>query len=297
MPYTYYDIGLNLFTKSFPQPEKIIEDAHAAGIQCILTGSEAEENELVNDFTKTHDVYGTAGIHPHSADEAKEEDVARIEEILTTNPRILAVGETGLDYDRMYSRKENQIHYFKELILLAEKLGKPLFLHERDAAEDFIACFAGHEAICPRAVVHCYTGDKKTLRRLLDMGFYIGITGWICDERRADDLREAVSILLLLLSPMVPHFAAEMWQALGNSEPIETMPWPAFDAEVAREEQLTIVLQVNGKVRSRLQVDADIDDESLIGKALADENLQKFLEGKPAKKTIVVKKKLVNIVV
>lgn len=197
MPYTYYDIGLNLFTKSFPHPEKIIEDAHAAGIQCILTGSEAEENELVNDFTKTHDVYGTAGIHPHSADEAKEEDVARIEEILITNPRILAVGETGLDYDRMYSRKENQIHYFKELILLAEKLGKPLFLHERDAAEDFIACFAGHEAICPRAVVHCYTGDKKTLRRLLDMGFYIGITGWICDERRADDLREAVSILPL----------------------------------------------------------------------------------------------------
>ena len=97
MPYTYYDIGLNLFTKSFPYPEKIIEDAHAAGIQCILTGSEAEENELVNDFTKTHDVYGTSGIHPHSADEAKEEDVARIEEILTTNPRILAVGETGLD--------------------------------------------------------------------------------------------------------------------------------------------------------------------------------------------------------
>ncbi len=197
MPYTYYDIGLNLFTKSFPHPEKIIEDAHAAGIQCILTGSEAEENELVNDFTKTHDVYGTAGIHPHSADEAKEEDVARIEEILTTNPRILVVGETGLDYDRMYSRRENQIHYFKELILLAEKLEKPLFLHERDAAEDFIACFAGHEAICPRSVVHCYTGNKETLETLLSMGFYIGITGWICDERRADDLREAVSILPL----------------------------------------------------------------------------------------------------
>lgn len=197
MPYTYYDIGLNLFTKSFPHPEKIIEDAHVAGIQCILTGSEAEENELVNDFTKTHDVYGTAGIHPHSADEAKEEDVARIEEILTTNPRILAVGETGLDYDRMYSRKENQIHYFKELIALAEKLGKPLFLHERDAAEDFIACFAGHESICPRSVVHCYTGNKETLETLLSMGFYIGITGWICDERRADDLREAVTILPL----------------------------------------------------------------------------------------------------
>ncbi len=197
MAYQYYDIGLNLFTRSFPHPEKIIEDAHAAGIQCILTGSEAEENERVQEFVQTHDVYGTAGIHPHSADEAKEEDVERIREILLSNPRILAVGETGLDYDRMYSTKENQLHYFKKLIALAEELGKPLFLHERDAAEDFISCFAGHEDICKKSVVHCFTGNKETLRALLDMGFYIGITGWICDERRADELRDAVSILPL----------------------------------------------------------------------------------------------------
>ncbi len=197
MAYQYYDIGLNLFTRSFPHPEKIIEDAHAAGIQCILTGSEAEENERVQEFVQTHDVYGTAGIHPHSADEAKEEDVDRIREILISNPRILAVGETGLDYDRMYSTKENQLHYFKKLIALAEELGKPLFLHERDAAEDFISCFAGHEDICKRSVVHCFTGNKETLRTLLDMGFYVGITGWICDERRADELRDAVSILPL----------------------------------------------------------------------------------------------------
>lgn len=110
-------------------------------------------------------------------------------------------------------------------------------------------------------------------------------------------VREAVSMLLLLLSPMVPHFAAEMWQRLGNNAPIETQPWPSYDGEAAREELLTIVLQVNGKVRSRLQVDAEIDDQALIQQALADENVQKFLEGKPAKKTIVVKKKLVNIVV
>ena len=197
MAYTYYDIGLNLFTKSFPHPEQIVADAHAAGIQCILTGSEAEENERVHAFVQNHDVYGTAGIHPHSADEAKEADVARIREIVTTNPRVVAVGETGLDYNRMYSTKENQMHYFKQLISLAEEVGKPLFLHERDAAEDFISCFHGHEGICPRSVVHCYTGNKDTLQTLLDMGFYIGITGWICDERRADELREAVSILPL----------------------------------------------------------------------------------------------------
>ena len=107
----------------------------------------------------------------------------------------MAVGECGLDYDRMYSTKENQLYYFKKLIALGEKLKKPLFLHERDAEEDFISCFAGHEDICRRSVVHCYTGNKKTAETLLDMGFFIGITGWICDERRAEALREAVKII------------------------------------------------------------------------------------------------------
>lgn len=194
----YYDIGLNLFTRSFPKPEKIVADAAAAGIACILTGSEDRENRLVDDFVRTHPTcWGTAGIHPHAADEASETDLEEIRRIIRTNPRVVAVGETGLDYDHMYSKKENQIHFFKELISLAAELRKPMFLHERDAAADFIACFKGHEELCPRSVVHCYTGDKRTLQQLLAMGFYIGITGWICDERRGDALRDAVSILPL----------------------------------------------------------------------------------------------------
>ena len=108
---------------------------------------------------------------------------------------------------------------------------------------------------------------------------------------------EAVSVLLLLLSPMVPHFAAEMWEQIGNSEPIENQLWPKFDADAAKEDLLTIVLQVNGKVRSRLQVPEEISDDDLLLLALADDNMVKFIEGKTPKKTIVVKKKLVNIVV
>jgi leucyl-tRNA synthetase len=110
-------------------------------------------------------------------------------------------------------------------------------------------------------------------------------------------IRQAISVLLLLLSPMVPHFAAEMWEKIGNHASIETEPWPDFDAEAAREELLTIVIQVNGKVRSRLEVPADVTDDYLIEQALADDNASRFIEGKPIKKTIVVKKKLVNIVV
>jgi leucyl-tRNA synthetase len=117
------------------------------------------------------------------------------------------------------------------------------------------------------------------------------------EKPEAPVVREAVSVLLLLLSPMVPHFASEMWQSLGNQKSIEDMPWPSFDTEAAREDLLTIVLQVNGKVRSRLQVDAEIDDQELVVQTLADDNVKKFLDGKTPKKTIVVKKKLVNIVV
>ncbi len=110
-------------------------------------------------------------------------------------------------------------------------------------------------------------------------------------------IRQAISVLLLLLSPMVPHFAAEMWEKIGNTELIEKQPWPEFDAEAAQEDLLTIVIQVNGKVRSRLEVPVEVTDEFLIEKALADENTVKFIDGKTIRKTIVVKKKLVNIVV
>jgi len=96
---------------------------------------------------------------------------------------------------------------------------------------------------------------------------------------------------------MVPHFAAEMWETAGNTGSVEEQPWPSFDEEAAKEDLLTIVVQVMGKVRSRLQVPADTSDDTLIELALADENTQKFILDKPIKKTIVVKKKLVNIVI
>lgn len=110
-------------------------------------------------------------------------------------------------------------------------------------------------------------------------------------------VHQAISALLLMLSPMVPHFASEMWEVMGYTTSIESKPWPQFDEEAAKEDLLTIVIQVNGKVRSRLEVPADVTDEFLVENALADANTLKFIDGKPIKKTIVVKKKLVNIVI
>ncbi len=110
-------------------------------------------------------------------------------------------------------------------------------------------------------------------------------------------LQEAVSTLLVLLSPMVPHISTELYSMIYDQKLVENEKWPQFDNEAAKEEKLTVVVQVNGKVRSRLEVSADIDDKQLEASALNDEKILKFIDGKNIKKVIVIKKKLVNIVV
>lgn len=195
MQVKYYDIGVNLFCRQFPEPEKVIQDAGNNSVCCILTGTDSKENRKIDDFVRKHDAFGTAGIHPHNADRAKQEDFNLIEQIVSQNERVVAVGECGLDYDRMFSTKENQIRCLEKHIILAEKLNKPLFLHERSASDDFIKRFKKHPDICKTSVVHCFTGNKQTLDKYLSMGFSIGITGWICDNQRAKELREAVRII------------------------------------------------------------------------------------------------------
>lgn len=180
----YYDIGLNLFCRQFPEPEKIIQNAAKAGVTCILTGTDRKENRQIDTFTKEHRVYGTVGIHPHNADRGEKADFDLIEKLVTENKKIVAIGECGLDFDRMFSTRENQIRCLEKHIVLAEKLGMPLFLHERSASEEFVRRFKKHPEVCKRSVVHCFTGNRKTLEKYLEMGFSIGITGWICDERR-----------------------------------------------------------------------------------------------------------------
>ncbi|MCI8453682.1 MAG: TatD family hydrolase [Lachnospiraceae bacterium] len=195
MEIQYYDIGLNLFCRQFLEPERVIQEAEDAGVCCILTGTSRRENDQIDGFVKAHAIYGTAGIHPHNADSAEKKDFDRIEAIVSGNPRIVAVGECGLDFDRMFSTKENQIRCLEKQIVLAERLEKPLFLHERAAAGEFVRRFKKHPDICKKSVVHCFTGDKKTLELYLDLGFSIGITGWICDERRGKELQEAVKLI------------------------------------------------------------------------------------------------------
>ena len=219
MEVTYYDIGVNLFCRQFPDPEKIICDARKSGVVCILTGTGRKENKKIGEFVKSHEAYGTAGIHPHNADSARREDFEIIEELVKENGKIIAIGECGLDYDRMFSTKENQIRCLEKHIVLAQKLNKPLFLHERNAADDFIRRFKKHPDVCKNSVVHCFTGTKEVLEKYLSMGFSIGITGWICDDRRGKELREAVPMIPLdriLIETDAPYLIPKNVSGLGR---------------------------------------------------------------------------------
>lgn len=232
MAILYYDIGLNLFCRQFPDPEKIVREAAQEGVSCILTGTDTRENRKIDVFTKNNPVYGTAGIHPHNADSAGKEDFELIEKIVTGNGKIVAVGECGLDFDRMFSTRENQIRCLEKHIVLAEKLNKPLFLHERSASEEFIRRFKRHPDICKKSVVHCFTGDKATLDKYLAMGFYIGITGWICDDRRATRLREAVKQIPLdrvLIETDAPYLTPKNVPGLERTNVPQNIKYVARD--------------------------------------------------------------------
>jgi leucyl-tRNA synthetase len=110
-------------------------------------------------------------------------------------------------------------------------------------------------------------------------------------------MRFAMETVTLLLAPIVPHFAEELWAELGHPDSILTAAWPSYREDALVKDSLTIVVQVNGKLRSRFTVDADADEDTIKAGALADQRAAAFIQGKPIRKVIVVQKKLVNIVV
>lgn len=214
-----YDIGVNLFCKQFKNPKDIIDTACKDGVTCILTGTDMKENRRIVKFIEQYDgkVYGTCGFHPHNADRVKSEDYI-MQELMCKMDGIVAVGECGLDYDRMFSTQENQLKCLESQIEIAERLKMPLFLHERKAHRDFVSVFNGHKEICKNSIVHCFTGTRQQMETYLDMGFYIGITGWIADERRNQDLVQAVKYLPLdrvLIETDAPYLTPRGYR-LGN---------------------------------------------------------------------------------
>jgi TatD DNase family protein len=189
------DIGANLTNKSFRGDlPTVLERALAAHVGTIvITGTSVEDSEVARRLA--HDrhgvLYSTAGIHPHHGRTFGPHALRALRE-LTSAPEVIAVGECGLDYNRNFSPAADQLLCFEGQLELAVETKLPLFLHERDAHEAFSALLERFRTRLGKAVVHCFTGGERELDRYLALDLHIGITGWICDERRGRHLRELV---------------------------------------------------------------------------------------------------------
>lgn len=189
------DIGINLAHESYDADrDAVIARAEAAGVvQMIVTGSSAASSRAAISLSRQHPgkLFATAGVHPHHATELTSTVLGELGQ-LALEPQVLAVGECGLDYYRNYSPHAVQREAFHRQLELAAQAGKPVFLHQRDAHEDFIAILREHWAALAGGVAHCFTGAAPELDCYLELGLSIGITGWICDERRGAHLLEIV---------------------------------------------------------------------------------------------------------
>jgi TatD DNase family protein len=190
------DIGANLAHESFnPDRAAVLERAWAAGLTHILiTGSSRASNRAALELTRLapQRLWATAGVHPHHASDWDEEDARLIRE-LAGQPQLVSLGECGLDYFRDLSPRPDQLRAFEAQLALAAELGKPLFLHQRDAHADFLALLKAWRARLGPVVVHCFTDTRAALHDYLALDCHIGITGWVCDTRRGQALRDCVA--------------------------------------------------------------------------------------------------------
>lgn len=192
------DIGANLSDRSFASDrEQVIARALEAGVtRMVVTGPTAEESQSAFELARAHPgvLASTAGVHPHYVAGCDEGTIPALRG-LAREPEVVAIGECGLDYYRDLSPRADQTHWLEAQLALAAELDMPVFLHERDAHDSMAASLRNARDSFPRGVVHCFTGDETALKTYIDLDLHIGITGWICDERRGRHLRDLLRLV------------------------------------------------------------------------------------------------------
>jgi len=191
----WIDIGCNLSHESFNDDwvDVLARAADHGVVQLVVTGASVAGSERALELARRYPgrLRATAGIHPHLAGDASETALGRLAE-LHADPLVAAAGECGLDYFRDLSPRRAQQRAFEAQLALAEQAGLPVFLHQRDAHDDFRAILGEFRDRLGPVVVHCFTDTRRAMFDYLDLDCHIGITGWICDERRGLELKELV---------------------------------------------------------------------------------------------------------
>lgn len=191
----WFDVGVNLTNSSFTaQLEAVMARAAEAGVErMVVIGTSLSTSEQAVALAERYpnQLVATVGIHPHDAAAAPADYLGRLA-ALAEHPQVRAIGECGLDYNRNYSPPAVQRQIFAGQLGLAAELNLPVYLHERDALADQLSLLREHHASLPGLLTHCFTGGQSALEKYLALDCYIGVTGWVCDERRGDELRAAV---------------------------------------------------------------------------------------------------------
>ena len=235
----FIDIGVNLAHDSYAgDRDAVIERAVAAGVsQLIVTGATLASSAAAIELARSQPerLFATAGVHPHHAGELTDSELPRLRALLH-KPGVVAAGECGLDYYRNYSSPASQRLAFARQLALAADCGRPLFLHQREAHADFTAALREHGGAL-RGVAHCFTGGEAELATYLELGLHIGITGWICDERRGQDLQALVPRIpagRLLLETDAPYLLPRDLRPRPAARRNEPQFLPHITAMVAR---------------------------------------------------------------
>ncbi len=189
------DIGVNLTHRAFRADlDDVLSRAAQAGVsRMIVTGVSLPGSAQAVGLAATHPgrLFATVGVHPHNARCANRHTLPRLRE-LVASPGVVALGECGLDFEREFSTRDDQRKWFERQVQMAVELKKPLFLHERAATDAMVEVLSQFDGSLPPAVVHCFTGDGVALDRYLELGLCVGITGFVCDDRRGTSVRELV---------------------------------------------------------------------------------------------------------
>lgn len=236
----YLDIAVNLIGSALESNlDEVISGADAAGVSpLIVIGSSLDESEAAIAACSAYPgkLYTTAGVHPHHASEWHQGSAA-IQAKLCLASSVVAVGECGLDYNRDFSPRPKQREAFAAQLALAAKLGKPVLMHERDAHDDFIAIVREHRAHLTGALLHCFTGTRAQMESYIELGLHLGITGWVCDERRGQELAELVKYIpgeRLLIETDSPYLLPRSMRPKPKSGKNLPRYLPYIAAEIAR---------------------------------------------------------------
>ena len=263
------DIGLNLSNPQFEADrDAVVQRARDAGVEAlILTGTDLAESRAAADLAQRWPGYAfsTAGVHPHDARHwaAASGDALRQ---LASLPQVVAIGECGLDFNRDFSPRPEQEAAFSAQLELAAELQLPVFMHCRDAHARFVALLEPWLPRLPAAVLHCFTGNGDELAECLALGLHIGITGWVCDERRGTHLHPLLKDIpgeRLMLETDAPFLLPRSLRPKPKSGRNE----PAFLGEVLREVALhrgqseeTLAAQTTACARAFFDMPAIVED-------------------------------------